>query len=210
MKGHRMTTQILSQSRLQELLQYNEETGIFTWRIHAGNRLSNSIAGSLCKRGYFDISVDGKNYRAHRLAWLYVYGNFPIGVIDHINGIKSDNRLVNLRDVTNAKNLLSFRKVSSNNTSGFLGVSKNHDGWRAEINVNVQKINLGTYPTKEEASIAYVAAKLFNEKKHWVGLDPEEQSEMWDRAEKRQAYQGVPALAALIQEVEAKLRSKNT
>lgn len=205
-----MTTQILSQSRLQELLQYNEETGIFTWRIHAGNRLSNSIAGSLCKRGYFDISVDGKNYRAHRLAWLYVYGNFPIGVIDHINGIKSDNRLVNLRDVTNAKNLLSFRKVSSNNTSGFLGVSKNHDGWRAEINVNVQKINLGTYPTKEEASIAYVAAKLFNEKKHWVGLDPEEQSEMWDRAEKRQAYQGVPALAALIQEVEAKLRSKNT
>ena len=205
-----MTTQILSQSRLQELLQYNEETGIFTWRIHAGNRLSNSIAGSLCKRGYFDISVDGKNYRAHRLAWLYVYGNFPIGVIDHINGIKSDNRLVNLRDVTNAKNLLSFRKVSSNNTSGFLGVSKNHDGWRAEINVNVQKINLGTYPTKEEASIAYVAAKLFNEKKHWVGLTDEEVAEFDTWHDNREEEVGWCNPSEIVAYIEAKLKDKNT
>ena len=182
-------------------MHYDYQTGAFTWRVHAGNRLSNSVAGSIGKRGYSDISVDGKNYRAHRLAWLYMHGNFPIGVIDHINGIKSDNRLINLRDVTNAKNLLSWRKVSSNNTSGFLGVSKNHDGWRAEINVNVQKINLGTYATKEEASIAYVAAKLFNEKKQWVGLTPKDIADLV-------VYPMNPT-ADLARAIEAKLKEKN-
>lgn len=169
-----MTTQILSQPRLQELLCYDEHSGLFTWRIHAGNRMANTAAGSVCKKGYVDISVDGKSYRAHRLAWLYVHGHFPIGVIDHINGNKSDNRITNLRDVTNARNLLSYRKTNQNNSSGFIGVHKNHNGWRAEITVHSQNINLGTYPTKEDASIAYVAAKLFYEKKRWVGLTEEE------------------------------------
>jgi hypothetical protein len=201
-----MTTQILSQFRVKELLLYDADTGYFTWRINVGNRKSNSVAGSLCKKGYLDISVDGKNYRAHRLAWLYINGHFPIGVIDHINGNKADNRLVNLRDVTNAKNLLSFRKVSSNNTSGFLGVSKNHAGWRAEINTHLQKINLGTYQTKEEASVAYVAVKLFNEKKVWVGLTDEEIKRLGD-LDLDSNYFGL--WYDFARAIETKLRSKN-
>lgn len=198
-----MTTQILSQSRLQELLCYDEHTGLFTWRIHAGNRLANSAAGSLCKRGYLDVSVDGKSYRAHRLAWLYVHGNFPVGVIDHINGNRSDNRITNLRDVTNTRNLLSFRKTNHNNSSGFVGVNKNHNGWRAEIKVNYQNINLGTYPTKEEASIAYSAVKLFLEKKSWIGLTDEEWQDLSDRY-------GMILFGKFKNEIETKLREKNT
>jgi len=197
-----MTTQILSQSRLQELLCYDEHTGLFTWRIHAGNRLANSAAGSLCKRGYLDVSVDGKSYRAHRLAWLYVHGNFPVGVIDHINGNRSDNRITNLRDVTNTRNLLSFRKTNHNNSSGFIGVNKNHNGWRAEIKVNYQNINLGTYPTKEEASIAYSAVKLFLEKKSWIGLTDEEVFETHKQVDSMQYLTFGKA-------IEAKLREKN-
>jgi hypothetical protein len=203
MKEHRMTTQILSQSRLQELLCYDEHTGLFTWRIHAGNRLANSAAGSLCKRGYLDVSVDGKSYRAHRLAWLYVHGNFPVGVIDHINGNRSDNRITNLRDVTNTRNLLSFRKTNHNNSSGFIGVNKNHNGWRAEIKVNYKNINLGTYPTKEEASIAYSAVKLFLEKKSWIGLTDEEWQDLSDRY-------GMILFGRFKNEIETKLREKNT
>ena len=198
-----MTTQILSQSRLQELLCYDEHTGLFTWRIHAGNRLANSAAGSLCKRGYLDVSVDGKSYRAHRLAWLYVHGNFPVGVIDHINGNRSDNRITNLRDVTNTRNLLSFRKTNHNNSSGFIGVNKNHNGWRAEIKVNYKNINLGTYPTKEEASIAYSAVKLFLEKKSWIGLTDEEWQDLSDRY-------GMILFGRFKNEIETKLREKNT
>ena len=199
-----MTTQILSQSRLQELLCYDEHTGLFTWRIHAGNRLANSAAGSLCKRGYLDVSVDGKSYRAHRLAWLYVHGNFPVGVIDHINGNRSDNRITNLRDVTNTRNLLSFRKTNHNNSSGFVGVNKNHNGWRAEIKVNYQNINLGTYPTKEEASIAYSAVKLFLEKKSWIGLtdDEFENIELGCRSTSSGKIEA-------MRKVEAKLKEKN-
>jgi hypothetical protein len=96
---------------------------------------------------------------------------------------------------------LSFRKTNHNNSSGFIGVNKNHNGWRAEIKVNYQNINLGTYPTKEEASIAYSAVKLFLEKKSWVGLDWEDMPDI--RA-------GDHAFLAGTRWAEAKLKELNT
>jgi hypothetical protein len=200
MTGHLMTTASLTQARLMELLDYNQYTGEFTWRIHAGNRSANTLAGSINHRGYLDISVDGKNYRAHRLAWLYSYGNFPIGVIDHIDGDKLNNKLSNLRDVPNSKNLLAHRKLNGNNSSGMIGVHRNHKGWRAEITVGMQKIGLGTYDTPEEASIAYVAAKMFNEKKQWQGLTDED----WIIGKRSADY------IAGAEWAEAKLKEKNS
>ena len=196
-----MTSLSLTQSRLQELLFYNEHTGEFMWRVHAGNRKEGAFAGSVNHRGYLDISVDGKMYRAHRLAWLYCHGHFPYGVIDHIDGNKLNNKLHNLRDVTNAKNLRSYRKKNSNNTSGFTGVSKNWDGWKAEITFGFKKINIGTYDTKEEASAAYTAVKIFTEKKEWVGLTDEERTYLaWES-------NNGPHCVAMT---EAKLKEKNT
>jgi len=128
--------------------------------------------------------------------------DYKVGVIDHINGNRSDNRITNLRDVTNTRNLLSFRKTNHNNSSGFIGVNKNHNGWRAEIKVNYQNINLGTYPTKEEASIAYSAVKLFLEKKSWVGLTDEDK-ELFELT-------GGKSDVLLAELVEAKLKEKNT
>ena len=196
-----MTSSSLTQARLQELLFYNEHTGEFMWRVHAGNRKKGDFAGSVNHRGYLDISVDGKNYRAHRLVWLYCHGRFPYGVIDHIDGNKLNNKLHNLRDVTNAKNLRSYRRKNSNNTSGFAGVSKNWDGWKAEITFGLKKINLGTYDTKEEAAAAYTAVKIFTEKKEWIGLTDEDRQEL---AAEQYGWEG------LCSAVEAKLREKNT
>jgi hypothetical protein len=99
---------------------------------------------------------------------------------------------------------LSFRKTNHNNSSGFVGVNKNHNGWRAEIKVNYQNINLGTYPTKEEASIAYSAVKLFLEKKSWIGLTDEEfeDIELGCRSTSSGKIEA-------MQKVEAKLKEKN-
>ena len=196
-----MNPKILTQSRLKELLHYDSETGLFTWLRKHGTKAKMSQAGYVNERGYVDISVDGKNYRAHRLAWLYVNGNFPIGVIDHIDGDKENNRINNLRDVHNSVNLLAHRKLNSNNTSGFKGVHKNPKGWRAEVTVRGKLICLGTYETPREASIAYISAKFFIEKMPWQGLTDTEIANIYCGE-----YLNDTDFARVI---EAKLRDKN-
>ena len=106
---------MITQERLKEVLKYNSETGEFTRKIAKGGKIKDSS-------GYILISVDGEKYYAHRLAWLYMYGEFPKNSIDHINKIKDDNHLYNLRDVTSIENQRN-RFLNINNKSGFLGVS---------------------------------------------------------------------------------------
>lgn len=112
---------------LKELLHYESETGVFYWLVSNSNRIKvGDVAGCVNPYGYVVIRIDGHLYRAHRLAWLYVYGNYPEGkqpFIDHINGNPSDNRITNLRCSSLAENQKN-RKINSNNKSGVLGVSR--------------------------------------------------------------------------------------
>lgn len=150
----------LTQARLKELLSYNSDTGEFVWRVsHRGPHPAGRRAGSDKGNGYWQIIIGGRNYLAHRLAWLYAHGEFPPDQLDHINGNRSDNRLVNLRPATPAQNTRNA-KLWSSSTSGLKGVSydKRADKWRANITVNYKQKFLGRFSTAEEAHAAYVKA----------------------------------------------------
>ncbi|TIW28719.1 MAG: HNH endonuclease [Mesorhizobium sp.] len=148
---------MISQSRLQELLSYDPDTGIFRWL--PGTKLAGAIAGSRAVLGYWVIGVADKSYKAHRLAHLYMTGAFPTDQIDHINGNREDNRWVNLRPATNTENARNA-SVGKNNTSGFKGVSYHKDTgkYQARIMVDRQLIHLGIYDTAEDAHAVYSAA----------------------------------------------------
>jgi hypothetical protein len=149
-----------SLERVRELLKYDAETGIFTWKVHrASNAMPGMVAGRRERDGYRRIAVDGVWCRAHRLAWLYVHGQWPREHIDHINGIRDDNAIANLREATNAQNLCN-RGRTSRNKSGFKGVHW-HGGagqWTAQIRINGQPRHLGYFADPEAAHRAYVEA----------------------------------------------------
>ena len=158
----------LEQDLLKELLNYDPETGVFTWAVDRGNVKAGSIAGCLFMQGYIGISINKSSYKAHRLAWIYMYGVIPKGLtVDHKNGNKSDNSLDNLRLATTAQQNQNA-KIYASNTSGFVGVvwHKQSNKWRAYITVNKQTKHLGSFNTPEAANDARIKAKaelhLFN------------------------------------------------
>ena len=145
----------LTQSKLKRLLHYDPETGEFIRRFALRNNIKiGTVAGSI-DRGYLRILVGGALYRAHRLAWLYMTGKPPKDQIDHVNGIKNDNRFCNLREATNSQN--QFNSAVQNNKLGIKGVSVNGNGYQAEARVDSKRYYLGTYGTSEEASNVYQA-----------------------------------------------------
>jgi hypothetical protein len=151
-----MAKEIITQEQLKEILQYNSETGIFTWIKRTSIRITiGKIAGSLTNRGYSCIRINGKIYLSHRLAWLYVYGYFP-KLIDHINLDRKDNRIVNLREATQSENMRNSG-LKRTNQHGFKGVSldKRDMVWFARARINYKVIHLGRFKTKEEAAKAY-------------------------------------------------------
>jgi hypothetical protein len=155
-----MATADLTAARLRELLNYDSETGRLTWRVKVAQPVKvGDNAGCRHTDGYTIVRVSGKRYLAHRLAWLYVYGVWPSMCIDHINGIKSDNRLCNLRDVevkTNNQNVNAARKDS---VSGVQGVRRVGNRFEARMRVNGQKKCLGFFASEEEARAEYMRAK---------------------------------------------------
>ena len=148
-------------ARLKESLHYDPDTGIFTNLKSRGAAKKGSVAGCKDSKGHSQIMLDNKRYQAHRLAWLYVHGNFPEKDIDHINEIKTDNRICNLRLDSNRENEQNVSSVRLNNTSGLTGVTwhKKHKEWRAQIKIKGKKKYLGQYNTPEEAHAAYLCAK---------------------------------------------------
>lgn len=154
-----MITQLL----LQHRLTYDPITGIFVWKNPAKYRLAyaGKEAGSLHVHGYIKISIDSLSYPAHRLAWLYVHGTFPIDCIDHINGIRNDNRIANLRAVNRKANAENRRKARAGHATGFLGVvwRPRNGKYEARININKKYKYLGLFSTPEEAHDAYLRAK---------------------------------------------------
>jgi hypothetical protein len=150
----------LNSTRLRELLDYNQSTGEFTWKVTRGRMAkAGGIAGAKHGENYILIMISGRTHKAHRLAWMYVYGDWPVGFIDHINGVRHDNRISNLRDVTRSENMQNQRKPRRKNP--YIGASwcKRRKLWIAQINVNGGNKFLGYYEKAEEAHAAYVAAK---------------------------------------------------
>lgn len=150
-----MAVDNLTAEIVRELLSYDPDTGVFTWIKRVAHRVQvGSVAGTRCKR-HARLMILSKQRLAHRVAWLYVHGEWPKNVIDHINRDGFDNRLCNLRDVTQSENLQNA-SVSRKNKSGVTGVrfDVKRGKWVAEIKANYQNMSLGRFATKDEAVAA--------------------------------------------------------
>lgn len=150
----------LTLADVSKALSYDSQDGAFYWRKADGSK--GLRAGGLCSQGYGRIKIAGKSYKAHRLAWLMFYGEWPKDMIDHINGNRSDNRIANLRLATNAQNQMNRAKPSRNNQTGtFLGVNfnKQANAYAARIKFGAKRIHLGYFDTPEEAAAAYNTKK---------------------------------------------------
>lgn len=145
----------LTKDRLMELLEFDSGAGVFVWLANRGSAKKGDVAGKKNANGYTQIKIDGKWYYAHRLAWLYKQGCFPIGQIDHINNIRSDNRLINLR-LVNQKQNSENRFVSTKSCTGALGVSfhKKAKKFVARVKHNRRSHYIGLFETVAEASLA--------------------------------------------------------
>lgn len=160
---------------IKNYLSYDPLTGIFTrLKIHSNKgshtRLIGKPTGNKSSNGYIQICVKRKNYPAHRLAWFFVHGVYPDTYLDHINGIKDDNRIENLRLSDPSSNMKNRRK-NNNNSSGANGVYSTESGkWRARIKINGELQNLGTFDTFEEALAArrYADTKYGFDAQHGV------------------------------------------
>jgi len=143
----------LTADMLKAALVYEPETGRFTWAC--GRRRAGMQAGKLNTSGHRQIMIEGSLFLAHRLAWLYVNGAWPDRQIDHVNGVRDDNRLANLRQATHEQNAQN-RRVPANNTSGVKGVSwyPTRSCWMAHITANHRRKTLGYFPTIEQAAAA--------------------------------------------------------
>jgi hypothetical protein len=152
-----MANDDLTLVRLRELLTYNPDTGVFIRKLKS--RPDGKVAGNRDACGYLQLKVAGKMRLAHRLAWLWMTGEFPSMDIDHINGIKDDNRWSNLRHVDRATNAQNQRLGHRDGSSGTLGVLCVGDKWYAAITSRGQRKHLGTFRSQEDAEAAYLAAK---------------------------------------------------
>ena len=146
----------LTQSRLKEILHYDQVTGIFVWKTAKKYGLKiGSVAGIKNAQGYTTIQIDEIKYKAHRLAWLYCYGEFPKKNIDHINKIRNDNAITNLREANHSENGQN-RSISKSNTSGFRNVSysKNWKKWYCYLRLKGKVVYSCHFDSAEEASKA--------------------------------------------------------
>mgnify|MGYP003632980392 FL=1 len=144
---------MLTQERLKEVLEYNPDMGVFIWIKPPGKRLKyGEVAEYLDARGYYAIGLDKKQYRAHRLVFLYMTGSFPRNEVDHINHNRADNRWANLRDVSRTENGKN-QKLNSRNTSSVCGVDwrKDISKWRVRINPGIL---IGNFSEFADAVIA--------------------------------------------------------
>lgn len=144
---------MIGQALVKELLIYEPDTGLMFWRKNG------KVAGTLHVHGYINITIKGRPLKAHRLAWLYVHGSIP-PEIDHINGIRHDNRLENLRACTRSQNNYNA-SIRNDNKTGVKGVhwSNRHDRWVARLGVNGKMVSLGQHKHLFEACCAVFSAR---------------------------------------------------
>lgn len=152
---------MVNQEQLKAFVHYNPETGVFVRLIGAK---TGAVAGGVNSHGYTLINVNGRSYRAHRLAWLYIYGVWPKQQIDHVNNVRTDNRISNLREATQSQNKANTGAYV-NNTSGHKGVSwdKSKNKWYAKIRMDGKQKYLGLFTDINAAVEAYKkAAELYH------------------------------------------------
>lgn len=150
--------------RLMDVVEYDASTGLFRWKgVYRRNQSKGWFSGNPDSYGYIKIKIFNVPYAAHRLAWLFVYCKFPEMKTDHENGVRTDNRILNLRDVSALENNRN-KRISKNNTTGATGVvfSSRSGKFTATIKVNGKRIHLGSFSLKEEA----IATRKAAEKKY--------------------------------------------
>lgn len=151
----------LEAAHVRNLFYYCPDTGVFTRRISRGTARAGAIAGTIHATGYRRIQIDRSLKLAHRVAWLYVYGQWPSDEIDHINGLKDDNRICNLRLATRGQNR-SNSKINKNKKLRFKGVywHEKKKNFSAAIRANKKQYHIGYFKSAEAASRAYAEAAL--------------------------------------------------
>ena len=165
-------TQLPTQAQIKEIFHYDQQSGLFRWRFVRSNKKNKpwDEAGWL-NHGYKRIKLNGITLECHRLAWLYINGEWPENCIDHIDGCRSNNKWENLREATKKQNNENL-KLRKDNKSGFRGAvwHKATQKWAAQIRHNRKGIHLGLYNTAEEAASVAAAkrAELFT---HDIGRD---------------------------------------
>lgn len=157
-KPRRDCSETLSYARAHEVFRCVE--GVLFNRVGRQGAAAGARSGSPDGKGYLTVLVDGRRYKAHRVVWLMHFGSFPRGDVDHINGVRSDNRIENLRTVDHVENMRN-QKLRSTNTSGVTGVTwnKKQKKWRAKITVNYRTISLGAFDALADAEKARLAAE---------------------------------------------------
>lgn len=163
---------MIEQACLKDRLHYDPHTGIFRWRFSAARRIKPwDIAGCHDGKKYIVIKFFGRLHGAHRLAWLYMTGEWPKNEVDHIDGIPDNNSFANLREATHKQNLENV-KLSARNTSGYRGVTwcKYNKKWAAQVKHNGKKLKLGYFKDIEKAA-EVAAAKRKELYTHDIGRD---------------------------------------
>lgn len=151
---------MVTQEFLKSVLNYDKDTGIFTWAVNKSKRCNIGDVAGHKDNGYIRIEINNKAYRAHRLAWLYVYGEMPKLHIDHINSNRSDNRVSNLREATYQENSKNY-STPKTNTSGVKNVSwyKKLNKWVVSLGVNGKKKTIGYFDDIEFAELVAIEAR---------------------------------------------------
>ncbi len=143
-------------------LWYDPRTGLLWWKTQNKSRKMHRPAGCLAGDGYTTMALTNKRFAAHRICWALYHQQAPdvYSVVDHLNGTRSDNRIVNLRLTTQSENIINA-KLQRNSTSGFRGVSwcKSRNSWEVSINHNRNRHYLGRFATLEEAITARLQAE---------------------------------------------------
>lgn len=145
--------------RLDDLFEYQTDTGMFIRKVSVSQSKAGDTVGSKGKNGYLLLSVDGKRYYAHRVALAMANKSWPVGPVDHKNGVRADNRLDNLREATLSVNAQSRANARCDSETGVIGVSRKRSKFSAKIGVSGVITYLGVFDTVLLASKAYIDAK---------------------------------------------------